>query len=58
MTISPNGFTVMLPKFGLEGFIGLNPEDEKVHQARLKELLEKDSDRIINVRLHVLLITY
>lgn len=47
--ISYNGFGVILPKYGLEGFIQLDPEDEKQHQARLKALLEQDSEQIINV---------
>jgi len=49
MNIGPNGFNVILPKYGMEGFIQLSPEDEKRHQARLKSLLEKDNEQIINV---------
>lgn len=53
MSILPNGFSVMLPKYGLEGFINLDAEDERKHQAKIKALLEKDSEQIINVRILV-----
>jgi hypothetical protein len=49
-SITYNGFNIILEKYGLEGFIQLDPEDEKKHQARIKELMEKDSDYIVNVR--------
>lgn len=49
-SIAPNGYSVILPEYGLEGFIQLDPEDEKLHQNRLKALLQKDSEEIINVR--------
>ena len=49
MNISYNGFSVILPRYGLEGFIELSKEDENAHQIRLKKLLESDADQIINV---------
>ena len=50
MNISYNGFSIILPKYGLEGFIQLDADDERQHQARLKALLEQDSEQLINVR--------
>ncbi len=48
-SISPNGFTVLLVKYGLEGFIPLNSDEEKAHQKRIREEVDKDPEHLVNV---------